>query len=152
MNPDRPGRELMDSYGGLKSLTSLAVYLLGSSVEIHLAGGGCGFGESVMLGRGGRSGDMLTAHSLTGSQKRCSGPGLRSPNLLRLLGNHNFSLEPPEVTVDVGFHPSPNKTEEENVVLPVSCFRIKAHQEVLNCFDISIKKFIKNKQCDFFKS
>lgn len=40
-------------------LTSLAVYLLGSPVEIHLAGGER---ESVRLGRGGRRGCMLMAH------------------------------------------------------------------------------------------
>lgn len=39
-------------------LTSLTVYLLGSPVEIHLAGGER---QSVMLGRGGRSGGMLMA-------------------------------------------------------------------------------------------
>lgn len=35
------------------------MYLLGSPVEIHLAGGER---ESVRLGRGGRSGGMLMAH------------------------------------------------------------------------------------------
>ena len=40
-------------------LTSLAVYLLGSPVEIHFAGGER---ASARLGRGGRSGGMLMAH------------------------------------------------------------------------------------------
>lgn len=39
-------------------LTTLAVYLLGSPVEIHLAGGER---QSVRLGQGGRSGDILIA-------------------------------------------------------------------------------------------
>lgn len=45
--------------GGVFKLTSLAVYLLSSPVEIHLAGGER---VSVWLGGGGRSGGMLMAH------------------------------------------------------------------------------------------
>lgn len=49
----------------LLKLTTLGVNLLGSPVEIHLAGGER---ESVRLGRGGRSGDMLTALCRDGTE------------------------------------------------------------------------------------
>lgn len=47
----------------VSQLTSLAVYFLGSPVEIHLAGGER---VSVRLRRGGRSGGMLTAQRRSG--------------------------------------------------------------------------------------
>lgn len=56
-----------DYKGGFKRFTSLAVYLLGSPVEIHLAGGDR---ASVRLGRGGgRSGGMLIAHRQSGRRR-----------------------------------------------------------------------------------
>lgn len=106
-------------------LTSLAVDLLGSPVEIHLASGER---ESVRLERGGQSGVMLTERG-AGEQgsNALHGLGLRSPLppmlLLLLLSDHYFSVKPRRCGVEGSL--LQRRVRLDTIVASGQCFQNK---------------------------
>lgn len=104
-------------------LTSLAVYLLGSPVEIHLAGGER---VSARLGRGGRSGGMLMAHRQSrGSLLRAQAAAVAAAAAAPARGSSFSRLDGGGNIMKGSFSTGVKSERGVNGLLPVSAFKIK---------------------------
>lgn len=113
-------------------LTSLAVYLLGSPVEIHLAGGER---VSARLGRGGRSGGMLMAHRQSrGSLLRAQAAAVAAAAAAPARGSSFSRLDGGGNIMKGSFSTGVKSERGENGLLPVSAFKIKHTILKKGCF------------------